>query len=249
MIGQTGVTWAQQQPDYQTIYQPILHTRLLVDSPTAGLLERGSFSVGMRAFPNGGLLGRISVGLTDRLNFGASFGGVNIIGAGEVLWNPHPGVQFAYRFFEESYMMPAIVIGYESQGYGSYSEDFRRYDVKSKGFYAVASKYYGVPFNLGVHVGVNYTQEDGDGDSDIDLFGGADVVLNEEFTIVADYDLGLNDNDSNATGNGKGFLNVGIRWVFANRLFVEFAFKDILQNKQYIENANRELKIVYVEYF
>lgn len=249
MFGHLGTLWAQQQPGYQVGYQPIFQTRMLVDAPTAGLLDRGSFSVGMRGYPSGGLLGRISVGLTNRLNFGASFGGINIIGSGKVSWNPHPGVHVAYRFFEESYMMPAIVIGYESQGYGAFNEEIQRYEIKSKGFYAVASKYYGVPFNLGLHAGVNYSQEDGDGDADVDLFAGADLALNEEFTVVADYDLGLNDNDGQAIGAGKGYLNFGVRWIFANQLYVEFAFKNILQNRNDLANANRELKIVYLEYF
>ena len=244
IVGQVGVSWAQQQPDYQTSYPPFIETRMLIDVPTAGLLERGSFAVSMRAYPSGGLIGRISVGLTNRLSFGASFGGENIIGAGTVMWNPHPGVHFAYRFFEESYSMPAIVIGYESQGFGTFYEDYQRYTIKSKGFYAVASKYYRMPLNLGVHAGVNYSQEDDDGDADINVFAGADVVLNSEFTVVVDYDIGLNDNDGNALGAGKGYLNIGIRWIFANRLFVEFSFKNILENRDDLKNANRELKIV-----
>lgn len=242
MVGHAQMLWAQLQPQ-------AMQTRMLVDMPTAGLLDRGSFSVGIRAYPGGGLLGEISVGLTSRLNFGASFGGENIIGTGEVLWNPNPGVHFAYRFFEESYTMPALVMGFHSQGYGSFYEDFDRYDNKSRGFYAVASKYYVIPLNLGIHFGVNYSLEKNDGDEDVDAFAGADIVLNEEFVIVADYDFALNDDDADAFGDGKGYLNAGIRWVFAQRLFVEFSFRNILQNRDDFKEANRELKIVYLEYF
>jgi hypothetical protein len=244
-IGCEGALWAQQQ----AVFPNTMETPMLVDQPTAAILPRGSFTAGLRAFPAGGLLARISVGLSDRLNFGASFGGANIIGAGEVDWNPHPGIHLAYRFFEETYAMPDIVVGYESQGYGPYITESERYTVKSKGFYIVASKRYGAPLSFGGHVGINYSQEDKDGDKDPDLFAGLNLSVNEEIALVADYAVGMNDNDANGLGNGDGYLNVGIRWIFAQRLFVEFAFKDILENRKDLKLANRELKIGYLEYF
>jgi len=91
--------------------------------------------------------------------------------------------------------------------------------------------------------------ENKDGDSDFDAFMGLDLVLNEELALVADYDMGMNDNNGQAIGSGKGYLNVGLRWIFAQRLYVEFAFKNILDNREDMKFANRELKIVYLEYF
>ncbi|MDZ7294596.1 MAG: YjbH domain-containing protein [candidate division KSB1 bacterium] len=248
VIVSLGVSYAQQRPPVPYKGERML-SPILIDQPTAQILERGSFIVGVRAYPEGGLLGNISVGLTHRLNFGASFGGTNIIGAGKVKWNPDPGVHFAYRIFEESYAMPDIVIGYDSQGYGPYIDELERYTIKSRGFYAVASKNYGLPLTVGAHVGLCYSLEDKDGDRDFDVFGGLDLMLNDELSLVADYDIGMNDNNSQAVGGGKGYLNVGMRWTFAQRLYIEFAFKNILENRQDMKYANRELKIVYLEYF
>lgn len=248
IVGCLGAAHAQQKPVAPYSTQRML-SPILIDQPTAQILERGSFIVGVRAYPQGGLLGSVSVGLTHRLNFGATFGGTNIIGAGKVNWNPNPGVHFAYRIFEESYAMPDIVIGYESQGYGPYIDDLERYTIKSRGFYLVASKNYGMPLALGGHVGVCYSLENKDGDGDFSAFMGVDLVLNEELALVADYDMAMNDNNSQAIGSGKGYLNVGLRWIFAQRLYVEFAFKNILDNREDMKYANRELKIVYLEYF
>lgn len=248
-VGCLGASYGQQKPTIPQVGAERMLSPILIDQPTAQILERGSFMVGVRAYPEGGLLGSVSVGLTHRFNFGATFGGTNIIGAGKVNWNPNPGVHFAYRVFEESYAMPDVVIGYESQGYGPYHQDLERYTIKSRGFYAVASKNYGLPLVLGGHAGVCYSLENKDGDKDFDAFMGVDLRLNEELTLVADYDMGMNDNNSLAIGSGKGYLNVGLRWIFAQRLYVEFAFKNILDNREDMKYANRELKIMYLEYF
>ena len=68
----------------------ISEQRTLINRPTAGSLERGSYDIELRMYPGGGLLGGISVGLTERITFGASYGGLNIICRGEVIWNPGP---------------------------------------------------------------------------------------------------------------------------------------------------------------
>lgn len=145
---------------------------MLIDTPTAGTLDRGSYDVGLRLYANGGVLGDISVGLSSRLMFGISFGGENIIGEGDIHWNPNPGIHLRYRMIDETIALPAFTVGFNSQGYGAYLKSAKRYTVKSRGFFLVASKNYAFLGDLSFHGGVNYSLEKGDGDTDLNFFTG-----------------------------------------------------------------------------
>ncbi len=221
----------------------------LIDMPTAGTLMRGSFRAQLRAYANGGLIGGLEVGLTDRFMFGISYGGTNIIGRGSVDWNPQVGATVRYRLIEEDYNLPALVLGYNSQGYGDYIDSTERYLNKSSGIFAAVSKNYEFLGNFGIHGGINYSFEHKDGDKDINFFVGADKSLNPELSLLAEYDFAINDNDGNAIGNGKGYLNAAIRWIFAGRLQIDFILKNILNNSNKFSLISREIKITYVEIF
>lgn len=228
-----------------------IQPRKLVDCPTAGLLPKGSFDLEIRTFSGGGLLTQASVGLTDRLAMGLCFGGGNIIGAGKVDWNPRPEAQIKYRLFEESSLWPAVAIGFDSQGYGSYSDSSERYEIKSKGVYGVLSKNYtlwGRP--LGLHLGSNYSFEKKDGDDDLSFFLGLDKSLNEELSVVVEYDLALNDDHQDGVfGTGRGYFNLGLRWNIERRFFFELDIKNLTDNIENLSAFNRELRIVTLQYF
>ncbi len=222
--------------------------RLLVDLPTAGTLDRGSFQVRLRMFGNGGLIGGVAVGVTDRFMFGLSYGGENIIGSGDINWNPDPGIQARLRLIDENFAMPAITIGFDSQGFGPHNGTFDRFANKSRGFFAVASKNYAVLFNLGLHGGLNYSLENDDDDSDIDFFAGVDLSLNREFRLMLEYDFAGNDNKNDAVfGSGKGYLNAGFQWTFSDELFLQFNLKNLLENGP--NTVTREFKVGYYQYF
>jgi len=230
----------------QTLRLPFLQ---IIDVPVAGMLQKGSYVSSIRLYPNGGVLGALSIGLSDRFYFGVSFGGENIIGEGAVNWNPEPGIHLAYRVLDENIVLPAVVLGYNSQGYGPYLPETRRYTIKSRGFYAVASKNYAFLGDLSFHGGINFSLEKGDGDSDGNLFVGLLKSLNPDLTLLAEYDFAINDNDINALGSGRGYLNLGVRWLFARRLAIQFHVKNLLQNRRNVPHANREIKILYLEHF
>ncbi len=232
-------------PAFSQTMQPTL----LIDTPTAGTLDRGSYTVGLRLYPGGGVLGSISVGLSGRATFGISFGGENIIGEGDIHWNPTPGIHVRYRVIDENMVLPAITVGFNSQGYGPYLKPLKRYTVKSRGFFVVASKNYAFLGDLSFHGGANYSLEKEDGDSDLNFFAGVLKSLNPDLWLVAEYDFAINDNEDNSLGSGKGYLNAALRWIFAKQLYVQFSLKNILENKKNIPYANREIKIVYQEHF
>lgn len=226
----------------------------LIDSPTAGLHGRGNYFISLRMQPRGSIIASLSVGLMDRLSIGLSYGGQNIIGYGTPDWNPAVGVQIKYRIIDESFMGPAIALGFDSQGYGAYNRGPERYDIKSKGFYATASKNYIFLGRLGFHGGANYSLERDDGDKEVNFFAGLEKTLNPELSLIADYDFAFNDDKKDSLfGEGKGgYLNAGIRWTFASKAYIEFDLKNLLRNgKEGTDYArvSRIIKMSYIEHF
>lgn len=222
----------------------------LIDNPTAGTLSKGDYDFEIRIFPEGGILGGFMVGLFPRLSFGISYGGSKIIGnSPDIEWNDEPGVEIKYRLSEEGYKFPAIAIGYSNQGYGAFidSTDIKRYMVKSKGIYGALSKNftYNNRYDFSLHLGLNYNTSEQDDDDALDFYTGLDFIMNEEISILGEYDFALNDNNDESLGEKRGYLNAGLRWTFAKSLILQVNFKDILGNYRESETVNRELMIVY----
>ena len=219
----------------------------LVDSPTAGLIEKGRYAMDMRLFAEGGVMGRLQAGALKRLSIGLSFGGERLIGQGDVDWYPRVEVTARYRVLEENQTWPALVLGYETQGHGYYAAG--RYQSKSKGFYLALSKNYASGLGqFGLHAGVNFTREDKD-DDDWSAWFGLDKSLNEELALIAEYDLARNDDALQARGADEGFLNVGARWGVASQLKVVVYLKNALRSGHFDPHASRELSVIYTEEF
>ena len=231
--------------------QQSLEPYRLIDSPTAGLIDKGRFSSDLRLFPDGGVVGQLSAGVLRRLTIGISFGGTNIIGDDDIDWYPRVEPSVRYRVIEESPALPAATIGYETQGYGVKHGD--RYQVKSKGFFLALSKNYesGVG-QFGLHGGLNMSREDED-DSDMSGWVGLDKSINEELMLLAEYDFALNDNEDESLGSGKGFLNAGAYWSAVPNVSVGVLLKNMLGNgdgeKGPDPDMSREISIRYTEEF
>ena len=217
----------------------------LIDSPTAGLIDKGRFGVDLRLFPKGGVQAQLNAGVLKRLGIGVSFGGEQIIGDQDIDWYPRVEAAIRYRLVEESEAWPAFVLGYETQGYGAHRH--KRYQIKSKGlFLALSKNYLSALGQFGVHGGLNLTREDGDGDEDLSGWVGVDKSINEDLSLVAEYDLGLNDDRSTA---GRGYLNLGAQVRLAPPLTIGFYLKDVLDNGERGVDGSRELTILYTEEF
>jgi len=226
-----------------------IEPRSLIDTPTAGLLDRGAFGLDIDFYQDGGVLLNLSAGVLERLNFGISYGGSNIIGSKKVEWNKLPGVNIKFRVWDETELMPAIVAGFDSQGKEAYIDSTDRYTIKSRGFFAAASKNYAILGNLSIHGGLNYSLERADGDRDINFFAGAEKTLGPDISIIGEYDFGLNDNNRSAIGKGHGYLNLGVRWSVGNGFTLGFDLKNLVKNRDQITIGNRTLKIEYVRLF
>lgn len=224
-----------------------LESRYLIDVQTAGMLSHGSVALDADFFQSGGVLGAVSVGAFDRILLGISYGGIHVIGSDSPVWNNTPGFHVKVRAIEETIVLPAIALGFSSQGKEMYVDNLSRYAIKSPGFYAVGSKNYRAYGFLSIHGGVNYSLERADGDSDINFFCGAEKTLGPFLSLIAEYDLGMNDSNKEALGRGRGYLNFSLRASIGNGLSLAFALKDLAQNQQDITIGNRIIQLEFVQ--
>lgn len=223
--------------------------RFLIDMPTAGILEKGFVGVTTDVMPAGVLITRLEVGAFDNISFGISYGGANIIGSGTPRWYRLPGASFRFRLFNESTTLPAITLGFDSQGKGEYFDSTSRYAIKSPGFFGAVSKNFEFLGYLSLHGTINYSLETKDGDNFTNMFIGFEKTVGPSISIVCDYNFALNDNNLNDYyGKGNGYLNAGIRWVLGQGFTVGFDLRDLLENKKWSPSAaDRAIRIEYIK--
>ena len=233
--------------------------RNLIDMPTAGTLPRGYWTTIVRLGPQGGALGYIDIGLSSRFLLGLSFGGTHIISNDTPDWNSGLGINLKFRFIDEVEYFPAVTLGYASQGTGPYNEDAKRYTFKSRGFYGVVSRgFYFYNWTAGGHFGINYSLEDDvDDENDVNFFAGIDATFQYNLALTAEWDAALNDDrgtpadtgDVMFSGRGRGYLSLGIKWLFTEQLELEFILKDLLVNRREYDTFGREVRITYIDSF
>ena len=220
--------------------------RNLIDLPTAGILQKGFTGVSMDIMPNGVVVSKIEVGVFEGFSFGISYGGSNIIGSGNIEWYKLPGINIRGRIIDESQTLPAITVGFDSQGKGNYNRDLDRYQIKSPGFFAAAAKNFEFFGYLSLHGVINYSLERNDGDKDIDIGVGFEKTLGGRVSLLGEYDFGTNDNTGSSLGKGNGYLNMGLRWSVGEGLTLGLNFRDLLDNKRI--NSNSADRGIFVEY-
>lgn len=225
-----------------------VESRYLVDMPTAGILHNGMIAMNVHFYEASGVLMSLEAGAFNRLTFGLSYGGTNVIGSGPVDWNKLPGVNIRFRLIDETAGFPAITFGYDSQGKDAYIPQYDRYLYKSPGFFAAASKYFNMLGYLGIHGGINYSLENGDGNKNINFYVGADKTIGRDISVVAEYNFGLNDNYPDVgmlSRSGPGYLNAGVKWSVGNGFTVEFDYKNLFNLRK--TGSLRTIRIEYVQ--
>ncbi len=224
--------------------------RFLIDIPTAGVLEPGSFSADMDLFQAGGMMIRINAGIIPNLSFGISYGANHVVGSEKIAPNPIPGINIRLRVLDETEFFPAVLIGFDSQGKESYIKETKRYTIKSPGFFVVASKNYDLLGYLSVHGGVNYSLESQDKSNAPNLYAGVEKTVGSNVSLLLEYNMALNDARGDAVGRGRGYLNSGIRWSVGKGFTLGFDTKDFFKNRRdRFSVANRTVFLEYIAFF
>ena len=242
LISFSGLTFAQGTAGTNAKFE----YRNLIDMPTAGILKKGFVGVTLDVLPAGGVISKLEVGAFENFSFGISFGGTNVIGSGPVTWYRLPGVNVRARLLDETAGLPALTIGFDSQGKGKYFEDLHRYEIKSPGFYLAAAKNFDFFGYLSLHAVLNYSLERKDGDKDADFEIGAEKTIGKQVSVIAEYDFAINDNNGNALGNGNGYLNFGVRWSVAQGFTLGVDLRNMLDNRKI--NSAKADRGIFVEY-
>ena len=240
------LVWAQGTAGEDAKYE----YRRLIDMPTAGVLDKGQVAMSSELLPNGTLIAKVEAGIFKNFNIGLSYGGNNIIGSGKPDWYPFPpGVNLRIRLMDETVLIPALSVGFDTQGKGEYFKDEKRYAIKAPGIFAAVSKNFGLLGYLSFHGEVNYSVlEEKDGDNFVNLMVGAEKTLGKSFSLLFEYNFAFNDNSTATFGNGKGYMNMGIRWSIGEGVTVGFDLRDLLQNKKWSPNsADRALMIEFIQ--
>ena len=249
-------------------YQP----RTLVNAHTAGILDRGSYDFDCRIYPAAdpvpgtGLTLGIYIGVTDRLTLGLSYGGEGLVGRGRhVRFHQLPAWLVKYRIIEEKTHFPGVAIGYDHYGYGGLADtanfNYKGNIFKSPGFFLSLSKNY-LLFSIvqfGIHGMCNYSMEELGNIRWPNAVAGLDIGVNDELTLVFDYDFALNILEPSPgrapryARPDEGYLNAGIRWAFAPKFRIEFDARDLLERRTFKNGRSvgweRELKLVYFSEF
>ena len=212
--------------------------RSLIDMPTAGILEKGHVGVGMDVLPYGVIISKIEVGVFDNFSFGISYGGSNIIGSGKVDWYKSPGINARLRVLDETEGTPAITLGFDSQGKGSYFESLNRYEIKSPGIFAAFAKNFDFLGYLSLHGALTYSLERNDGDKDINVIVGFEKTIGGTVSLIAEYDFANNDNTGNSLGDGSGYLNMGVRWSVGDGFTIGLDLRNLVDNKKLKDEIN-----------
>ncbi len=217
----------------------------LVDFPTAYGMPKGVYSLGMRVVPAGGVIAGLGIGVTDFLTVGISYGAGNVVGSGEPEWDDRIEFEAKLRFAEEATAIPTMSIGYDSRGYGRQLAD-GEYEKSSPGFYLTAAKT--MPFSeyYTLHVGLSRTLDQDRAKPDIIV--GATARLSQEFTAIVEYEWGL-ERDPDRPEGSSGFLNVGLRWVFADQIEIDLYFRNLVGPSGSPELNSRAIGFVFYDSF
>ncbi|MDY0083888.1 MAG: hypothetical protein RBR74_11960 [Ignavibacteriaceae bacterium] len=242
----TGLIFAQGTAGENAKYE----YRYLIDMPAAGIMERGTVGITTELLPLGTLIEKVEAGIFNSISIGLSYGGTNIIGTGKPEWYPFPpGVNLRFRVMDETILIPAITHGFDTQGKGEYYKDEKRFAVKAPGIFAAASKNFSMLGYLSLHGTVNYSVlEDKDGDNFVNIMIGAEKTLGSSFSVLFEYNFAFNDNSTDKFGEGKGYMNFGIRWSIAPGVTAGFDLRDLLRNKKWSpHSADRSLVLEFVQ--
>lgn len=187
----------------------------MLDIPTAGILDYYGFMVKTRAYSGGGVVGALNFGVLERLNMGASMAVDKFIGSETPIKMRKPEIQVKFRFSDGGYYMPALALGYDSQGY-YYDSVAKKYLEKGKGLYVVGSKEIGVS-NLVLHGGFNVS----DFDNNM-YFGfiGANYTMEDKLAFIMEYDNLFHSDD-------PARLNAGTRIYITPYFQLDIGLREI----------------------
>lgn len=205
-----------------------------VDIPTADVMDPATYLTDFRFYSDGGTLSRLMISPFKRIGLGVQFDVQNMIGGGEPSM-VSPDLWFKLRAFDGTDYIPAVALGYDSQGY-LYQKSTKEFLHEERGLYLVGSHEIFLP-NFDLNAGINVP--DVDNDAKIYGFFGASWRIIPSFALVAEYDHIRNGPDNR--------FNMGGRFFVIPQFSVDLAARNIGRGSD--RGAERIIRLSYTGAF
>ena len=186
----------------------------IMDSPTTGILNYGSYDVSFRFFSGGSVQTRLDFGVFKFMYLGVAWELDNFIGNDQVTVAV-PALSVKFRLYEGSMAWPSVALGYDGQGYffdQDYEGDYRQ---RGKGLYLVFGRE--VFFEeLNVDIGMNMNDF-----KEPKLYGFINAIIpivRDTFYLMAEYD--------NINYFPDARLNFGLRFSLTEAVDLDFMMRD-----------------------
>lgn len=225
-----------------------IETRSIVDMPTAGVLAKGDYAVNVYAFTENSVMVEWSAGILTNLNAGISFGGANITGTGEPVWQDLPGFHVRFRLVDESLRFPAVTLGASTQGRGLYFSGSKEFQVQSPGVFAAVSKSFRWLGTMALHGGIHYSFEPAPENRSINAYVGIEKSIGGPCSLHLEYNAGLSG-EKTSTLEEAGLLNAALRCSLGRGFTIEVQAQDLLLHYRGAERITRTLAIEYIGRF
>ncbi len=230
-----------------------------ITTPTPNVLNRGDYSFGTKFYGDSSMRLGSNIGLFDRLSIGFSYGAENFVGNNEVDWYEHIDFKAKFQLLKETVNIPALSVGFDSEGHGKWIEGQNRYQIKSPGFFAAIGKNDLLLRGSKIIIGANKSTENDDGDKDINSFITLGQSIGDDLNFLLEYNFAFNDNynstnDFDHYGDGKGYLNLSVGWFIIPDLQFKFTVYDLLKNAPNFDQEekitlDRSFQIIYTTKF
>ena len=122
---------------------PITTETMLLDVPTAQVLDRYQASFLTRAYSHGSLMETIEFGVFPRINLGVSFSAHELVGNSSSVKVLSPDFQAKWKLFDGDLYLPAIAIGYDGRRYGyGYKDHLYTYPIETAAISPLSTSYH-----------------------------------------------------------------------------------------------------------
>lgn len=226
-----------------------LETRYIVDMPTAGVLPKKTFAIRSLFFTGGGAEVYALFAPWKNFNAGLSYGMNNILGYDDIELHSLPGLQVSYRILNERVNLPAITLGFNSQGIGRYDKTLKRCETLSPGFYLATSKNFEWAAGyIALHGGVGYTFEQKEKYRSPNVWFGLEQSVGPWAAINLEYNTNL-DEEENQVMKHRGMFNAALRIALTHNITIDLQVRDLLGNANVSEPYQRYFSLDYIGSF
>lgn len=205
-----------------------IESQRIIDMPTAGMLAKGTYSVNTNCFTPGGIMVDFQAALFKNFHLGVAFSGTGIVGRSSMKFQNMPGFSIKFRVLDEERNIPAIAIGFNSQGRGAWIKSLKRFETMSPGFFLAVSKNFSWALgNIAAHGGLNYSVEPNSDNKNVNFYAGCEQSLGSRLAINFEYNFNLDEKNYDILEN-CGMLNSSIRYSIADGVTLELELRDLL---------------------